>query len=712
MLKSLAAFGFLMVVVGGGPALAGWPSLSSPPASASGGGERDAAVVVGVEDYAFVPKVPGARGNGNDWLTWLTLSRGVKPSNIRTLWDTEATSEAMEEAAADAAKRVGKGGTLWFIFIGHGAPARSGADGLLVAVDAQQTVDGLYRRSLPQKQLAAKLATGRQMHTVIVVDACFSGQTQAGQLVRGAMPVVPVQFEASKATVLTAGTSREFAGALPGLGRPAFSYLLLGALRGWGDADQDGTVTVQEAADYARHALGTVVRGRTQTPQAFGPTTFALSTRARERGPDLGAFLRAPTAGPVPTLHRPPGRRAADLPLPETGLADLDTGLLDLLQAAKKLEANAEASPASKRQAWSRLAKYKKGKHGLAAAANEHAAAWAKAEGEAKAREAREAAIAQRRAADRATLIKLHGYDDSVVSPEKKAAALAEYERAYGKFQGTLPTAKPKAAKQTPTKPKPAPDSSGLRGSSFQLSDFEVMLLNPAIESRKSQIRAQKILTLKGLLERHSAHTQKADLLFRIGSTMWDEATGAYALERMGRAPGVPCSDPGGCHADYSHAVGYLEQLQREFPSYKRADEVAFYLGRHALDSGLRTGDHNVARAGRKLLETLVQQYPKSPWVASAHTALGEYFFRTDSLYYAKVNFEKVVNVFKTSPSYGYALYRLGWVYINLREFTRARTAFREVAGRDLGTKDNPVVASFRTQLARDLAIAEAELAK
>ena len=42
-----------------------WPDLSSPP-KAGGGGERDAAVVVGAERYAFVEHVPGAEQNALD----------------------------------------------------------------------------------------------------------------------------------------------------------------------------------------------------------------------------------------------------------------------------------------------------------------------------------------------------------------------------------------------------------------------------------------------------------------------------------------------------------------------------------------------------------------------------------------------------------------------------------------------------------------------
>ena len=47
-----------------------WPSISEP--LRVGGGSRDAAVVVAIEDYAFVPDVPGARQNPE------TLQRDLK----------------------------------------------------------------------------------------------------------------------------------------------------------------------------------------------------------------------------------------------------------------------------------------------------------------------------------------------------------------------------------------------------------------------------------------------------------------------------------------------------------------------------------------------------------------------------------------------------------------------------------------------------------
>ena len=442
-------------------ALAEWPTLSSP-APAVGGGSRDAALIVAVEDYFVAPDVPGARANGNAWLSWLTKTRGVPAQSVRTLWDADATAEAMEKKAAEVAGLVGKGGTLWFVFIGHGAPARSGDDGLLVAVDAQQTVEGIYGRSLAQKKLASTFAGGRQQHTVMVVDACFSGQTAGGQLATGAMPMVPVSFDGSQATVLTAGTSSEFAGALPGASRPAFSYLLLGALRGWGDTNGDGKVTVSEAADYARTALGTVVRGRTQTPQMFGPGSFVLTASARERGPDLAAHL---AAGPVKVGGFGRGLEqigsladvtSLDLAMPTTSLSDVDTDLMDLVLEARNSEQRASVSLSERAAAWGKVADYKGGRHSLAARAKARALEWNKAAKTAAARKKKLKKVAAQMAQDQATLDKLLGYPDDMVSQAQKDAYRREFDRVYTPWRSEL--------NRSGHAPAPAPGALAPRG--------------------------------------------------------------------------------------------------------------------------------------------------------------------------------------------------------------------------------------------------------
>jgi len=304
-----AGTALLLLIAFGVPSQgADWPDLRVP-APRTGEGAADAAVIVGIEDYMAVDPVPGARDNADAWFVWFTRTRGLPISRVKLLRDRDATDAAILDAARAAAEAVEPGGTLWFVFIGHGAPTEDGRDGLLVGVDAQGTALGIRTRSVLRSELLATLEAGRQARTVAVLDACFSGRTWRDEpLAEDLQFLVPEYASAGdgSSTVLTATRADQFAGPLPGLGRPAFSYLVLGALRGWGDRDGDGAVTAREAIDYAAEALVVTVRDRRQEPQLFGPGEAAPIARGGESGPDLVAHVledgggsSAPDAGSV-----------------------------------------------------------------------------------------------------------------------------------------------------------------------------------------------------------------------------------------------------------------------------------------------------------------------------------------------------------------------------------------------------------------------------
>lgn len=125
----------------------------------------------------------------------------------------------------------------------------------------------------------------------MIVDACFSGRSSSGEaLAAGVQPVVavdPSENIASTSVVLSAARATEVAGQLDGAARPAFSYLLLGALRGWAD-DGDGQVTAGEALYFTQRKLRGV-KGRQQTPQGAGNLQLTLVTGVSERAPRVVA---------------------------------------------------------------------------------------------------------------------------------------------------------------------------------------------------------------------------------------------------------------------------------------------------------------------------------------------------------------------------------------------------------------------------------------
>jgi hypothetical protein len=281
-----------------------WPSLSAPLPKA-GGGEADTAVVVAVEHYAFLAEIPGAAQNGADWVDWLVRVRGVSSSKVRLLRDRQATRERIEQELKLAADGVGTGGTVWVVFIGHGAPSGDGSDGLFLGADTQPELESLVTRGLPQQEIVRRLAPTKS--SLVVFDACFSGRTHDGKgpLVEGMQSTLPVRRKSTSGTAVLS-SSETFAGPLPGAPRPAFSYLLLGALRGWGDGNHDGAVTVDEAVTFARDALLAGPSGSERLPsRRGGDGGLVLARGTTEEAPDLNAIL----LGRCPDDARWSGRR-------------------------------------------------------------------------------------------------------------------------------------------------------------------------------------------------------------------------------------------------------------------------------------------------------------------------------------------------------------------------------------------------------------------
>jgi len=247
-----------------------WPDLQFDGGSATGA--ADSAVIVGIEDYAYLDDIPGAEENARDWYRYLTSERGIPPERVRLLLSSDGVDHRIVGSLREMVETSDPDGIFWFVFIGHGAPSLDAGEGLLVGADADRTADGVLFRSIPRSLILQVLEGGAQRHTAVVLDACFSGQSSEGTpLVEGLQPaLVSGTWGADRTTVLTAAQGDQFAGSLPGARRPAFSYLLLGALLGWGDRDGDGQITASEAVGYARDVLGSTVHGRRQVPELSG----------------------------------------------------------------------------------------------------------------------------------------------------------------------------------------------------------------------------------------------------------------------------------------------------------------------------------------------------------------------------------------------------------------------------------------------------------
>jgi tetratricopeptide (TPR) repeat protein len=256
-----------------------------------------------------------------------------------------------------------------------------------------------------------------------------------------------------------------------------------------------------------------------------------------------------------------------------------------------------------------------------------------------------------------------------------------------------------------------------LKSGGFDLKNFEQSMFNPAQRAVLENIfgkRKEIIQKLETLLRNRPLYPRKAEVYFRLGEEHWEVAKYEFNISISKFDAELAAYDNGSLAVkpqqpirSYVHALSYYRKVIKQFPDYARIDEVMYYLGRGALEQGKENKDRALVREGVTYFQKLVQNYPRSKFIAESHLALGEHFFDTDSLYYAKTYYEKIINNFPKSPMYNYALYKLGWVYFNLREFRRTVETFQEVV-KKVSAKAGQI--SFREQALNDLVKTWAEM--
>jgi len=275
------------------------PDVDRPLASGASAPD-DAAVVVGIEDYVFLPDVPHAANDARAVEDYLVTTRGVPPQKVERL--TQAGKEQIAAAVARAGEATG---TVWIYLAGHGVAAPSTGERLFLGDDARQDPAAFEARGLLLSDLQATAAQGGA-DVVLLVDACFNGRARDGaSMAEGTRFAVPVYATdvADGSLLWAASGPDQLARPLHSAQHGAFTYAMLGALRGWADGvidgAADGQVTAEEAEVYVQRALPQLGIDD-QRPELGGARDRVLARGSLEPAPDLSGVASAP---PVPAAR-------------------------------------------------------------------------------------------------------------------------------------------------------------------------------------------------------------------------------------------------------------------------------------------------------------------------------------------------------------------------------------------------------------------------
>lgn len=334
---------FVATFLSARPSLAAspWPDLSKP-AEAVGGSEKDAVVIVAIEHYQHLPERPGALAAAKNWQAYFAITRGVPANRVKLLVDDQARSHSIASATDAALHSVMPGGRFWFLFIGHAFPEVKGDDFRLLGWETGASLGSIYALGLLQMELLGN----SQDRSVFIIDASISGQStnikpprqkipkeQRGLLRPDALMKKYFDMAGGGDKRLLLASHWGAACQMPSVGQPAFSFLLLGALRGW--ANRANAAAPRSDADAAQRRGSWNAEYVRDALYAFTPChpdpwfgrglafpEWEGKRRLAEKGPDLGVMalgdFEASLAVPISSPQPPPqlGKDGLGVPLP------------------------------------------------------------------------------------------------------------------------------------------------------------------------------------------------------------------------------------------------------------------------------------------------------------------------------------------------------------------------------------------------------------
>lgn len=211
------------------------------------------------------------------------------------------------------------------------------------------------------------------------------------------------------------------------------------------------------------------------------------------------------------------------------------------------------------------------------------------------------------------------------------------------------------------------------------------------VELQLKDKRRELLRTLQQMSELNNDPKEKPDLLFRLGELYWEESK--YWFFEMNRKDDeiIACKEKKdeACVAAatgekqgfeqrkdqfQAEAIEKYKSIFKQFPQYKRLDEVLFFLAQNLYEKG-------DVRDAMKAYEQLIKRFPQSKFVPDAYLAFGEFYFNNSKgkreLLQKALEAYQRASEFTESKVYGFAIYKQGWCHYNLGDFPAAADKYK-----------------------------------
>ena len=246
---------------------------------------HDVAVIIANAKYKTpgrtIPNISPAYADAAGFQKYAKEALGIREDNIIFLKDATKADFAATFGTESNPKgqlhdwiEPGKS-NVFVYFVGHGAPGAKGKGSFLVPVDASPT--RIELTSYPLKTMYENLGKLPAKSITLVLEACFSGLSQAGSVIPKASPVFiksKLPDAPKNLTLISAGAQDQIASWEQDESHSLFSKFFLLGMSGKADekpiGDGNGKVALAELRQYVNYNVSRMARryyGREQTPQ-------------------------------------------------------------------------------------------------------------------------------------------------------------------------------------------------------------------------------------------------------------------------------------------------------------------------------------------------------------------------------------------------------------------------------------------------------------
>ena len=236
-------------------------------------------VIIGIAEYKHpdVPTVDYAKRDALLVREYFIRSLGIHDNNIIMVLDEDATKAAFHQIFEGQIQNYLRPGEseVYVYYTGHGVPEMENSTAYFLPYDAHPNYAAQTGYSLERfyKNLNKLEATS----VTVVLDACFSGGSAGGMLIKKASPIFisvehPTTF-LKNGIIISSSSGAQISSWYDDMGHSMFTYFFLKGLRGEADRDGNRKITAEELYGYIKENVPYLARrmyNREQTPQLFG----------------------------------------------------------------------------------------------------------------------------------------------------------------------------------------------------------------------------------------------------------------------------------------------------------------------------------------------------------------------------------------------------------------------------------------------------------